>query len=165
MVERERKGFARDQLAIADLFVAAPYDAIGDFQLGHIGAEVLCREIEQRVLGQRASIANLHAADLNREATKCRPLIGRECGVALHDFDTAERHLQLFGRDLRQCGTYARAEIDFAGIDRHRAHGIDGQKRIDRGERQRLSYGSFLREYVAAIVRQVRSRRRARRRS
>ena len=146
VVDRERKGLAADQLAIADGFAAAADGPGGDRELVRLDAELRRREIEQRTSRHRRGVANLHAADLDREAAECRPLIRRQRRVALDDLNPVERHVELVGHDLRQRGAHAGAEIDLAGIDGHHAGGIDGEKGIDRSERHRLGRGGRLRE-------------------
>ena len=138
MVERERESLAADQLAIACLLVAAAYDSVRDFQLGDASAELFRREINERALRQGAGIADLHAADLDGEAAECRSLVGRQRRVALNDRDFAQRHIELFGGDLGQRRAHPGAEIDLAGVNRHRARGIDGDKAVDRGQRHGL---------------------------
>ena len=95
----------------------------GDLQILLAGVELFGGLVEQRRLGGRGRIAQLHAADLDRQAAPGRALLGRQRGVALHELDHAQRHIELFGDDLRQRRRDAGAEIDLAGIDRDHAFG------------------------------------------
>ncbi len=147
-IELERKRLATDERAVADAFVAGADDAIGDLQFVLGDAEAFGCLVEQRGLGGRCGVAQLHAADLHREAAPRLPLIRRERGVSLDQLDRAERDVELVGDDLRQRGCDAGAEIDLTGIDRHQAPGIDGEKRIDLGERQRFRCGALRRGRV-----------------
>jgi hypothetical protein len=62
----------------------------------------------------------------------------RERRVALDDLDAAERNIEFLGHDLRERSLHAGAEIDLAGVDRHRTRRIDGEEGVDGGQRQRL---------------------------
>jgi hypothetical protein len=111
-------------------------------------AEALGRLVEQGVPGGRRRIADLDAADLNAQAAPGRALGRRERGVALDHLDRAKWHVELLGGHLRERGAHAGAEIDLAAIERALALGVDGEERIDLGERQRFSRGGrALREY------------------
>ena len=94
-----------------------------------LDAEALGRLLEQRAARGRRRLADLHAADLDREAAPGRALVGRQRGVALDDLDARERHVELVGGDLRERRRDAGAEIDLAGVDRDHAVGVDGEDR------------------------------------
>src|SRR5436190_595532 len=138
MIERELEPFAADQLAVTDPFVTGADHAVGDLEVLFLGVEALGRLLEQRGLRGRRGVAQLHAADLNRQAAPGGALIGRERSVALDELDPVERHVELVGNDLRQRGRDTGAEIDLAAIERHLAAGIDREEGIDLGERERF---------------------------
>ena len=52
--------------------------------------------------------------DLQRCAGNGGTLVGRQCGVAHQEMDFANRHVQLFGDQLGQGGTQARAQVNMA---------------------------------------------------
>ena len=73
----------------------------------------------------------MHAALGNAVRARCRALIGRERRVAFHQMNALDRQAEFLGGDLRESGAQSGAEIDLAGIDRHRAVCVDGNIGID----------------------------------
>jgi hypothetical protein len=49
----------------------------------------------------------------------------------MHQADALEIHVELVGRDLRERGADALAELDLAGEDGHRAVRVDAQPRVE----------------------------------
>ena len=137
VVELDLEHLAADQLAIADAAIAGADDAVGHAQLFRLGVEALRRLLDQRRARGRRRVADLHAAGLDGEAAPGRALVGRERGIALDDAHGVERHVELLGGHLRERGAHAGAEIDLAGIDRDAAARVDGEERVDLGDRQR----------------------------
>src|SRR5262249_61374297 len=82
-VKLERNRLAPDQLPVADALPADADHAVGDLEVLLLGAEALCRLLEQRGLRGRRRIAQLHAADLDREAPPGRPLSGVGAAIPL----------------------------------------------------------------------------------
>src|SRR5882672_8078814 len=77
-----------------------------------------------------AGKAQRGAALLDREAAGRLALVGRARGVAVHDLDARQIHVQLVGGDLRERGADALPQLDLAREDRHGAGRIDPQPSI-----------------------------------
>src|SRR5262249_42944376 len=92
------------------------------------------RLVEQSIARRCCSLAQLNAADLDRQAGVGRPLVGRQGGIAFNDIHLADRKGELFGDDLRQGRAHAGAEINLARVDRYRSSRIYCKKGIDLGE-------------------------------
>ena len=128
VVELEGELLAADQLAVADLLAAAADDAVGDRELFLLDAEALGRLVEQRVPRGRRRVADLHAAELDREAAPGRALVGREQRVAGDQVDAGNGTSSSSATICAQRRRDAGAEIDLAGIDGHHALGVDRRK-------------------------------------
>ena len=103
------------------------FAAAGDEILG-LGIETLCREIDQGLACGCRRLADLHAAALDSGRTGCAALVGRERGVAFHEFNLVDADAKLFGGDLRNGNPQALAKIDLAAIQRDGAVAVDGEK-------------------------------------
>ena len=110
-------------------------------------------ELEQDLARLGAGEAQRRAALLDRLAARGLPSFGVRAGVAGDHVDARERHVELFGRDLRERGEDALPELDLAGEHRDRAVGVDAEPGIEHavaveaaGQPRRL-----LRERRAAI--------------
>ena len=77
-------------------------------------AAALCSNARRAVAAARRSCAPPFWIDRLPDVAT---LVRREHGVALNERDVAERHVELFGDDLRERGAHARAEIDLARVD------------------------------------------------
>ena len=105
-------------------------------------AELRRRHLRQGLPRRGRCLADLHTADLDREAAPRRPLIRRERGVALDERDLIKRDLELLGGDLPEGGAEAGPEIHLSGEDRHRPILGDGEERVDLVQRDGLRSGA-----------------------
>src|SRR5262245_47413879 len=137
-VERDGKAPAPDQVRVRHALAATGDDAVSDLEVFLLGAEASGSLLEQGCPGGCGRLADLDAADLDGEATPGRALLGRGCRVTLHDADACERDVELVRNNLGEGSPYPRTEIDLTGIERHRALGVDGKKRIHLSDGERL---------------------------
>ena len=150
-IKLERKILAADELRIRH---RAP---IG---LQHHGAifrgELLCGHVEQlRGLGDqrrargRGSPADFHAAARDRHATRSGTLIGREQRIAFDHGNALQRHVEFLGGNLHERCAHAGAQINLAGINRHRAIRPYSEKAIHLADGKAFRWRERLRRCIA----------------
>ena len=131
---------AADHLGIADLLggIAHHRDhaVIHGQALGR-NAELLGRAHDQNPARFGARDAQRRAGKAHARAARCAALVDGARGIALHHGDVFDRHVELFGDDLRHGEVGALAAVDLAEEDRDRAIGRDGDPGIELGGKQR----------------------------
>ena len=80
--------------------------------------------------GLRRSSPQRHGMNLQRGTGNRGPLVGRQCGAAQHRVHLGQRHVQLIGHQLRQCGANARAQVHMAVQCCHAAVVPHGQQNL-----------------------------------
>src|SRR5262249_24090948 len=131
-------------LAVGDALGSTYDDAVGNIQVLLLDPEALARLLQQRGLGSRRGLADLDAADLDREAAPGRTLFWRRRRVTLNHRAAPEGYGEFLGGDLRQRCLDAGAEIDLAGKERHSSLGVDHEIGIDLGQHDRLGWSRAL---------------------
>jgi hypothetical protein len=113
------------QLAICDALPATGHDAVLDFQLVLVHAQLRRGEIQQRLIRIGRGLADVLAAVL--EKARREPAVGCAIGVAHHDGrDRVVRDVQLFGDELLVSGMRrGLAKVDLAGAHQDRVVGVN----------------------------------------
>ena len=130
-----------DELAVGDALSRIGLDAnhaVPDLQRVRRDAEPLSRLLEQCLARRGRRLADLDAADLDRQAAPRRALIRRRGRVAFDERDPVERHVELLGNDLTERRARARSEVDLARVNRHAAGRRQGKEAVHLVERDRL---------------------------
>jgi hypothetical protein len=102
-----------------------------------VGLQPLRRQLEEPKSCLRRRATQRHRGDLDGLAGNGGALVGSSCGVAKHHGDALERQVQLFGNDLRECGSHARTEVDMAIERVDAAVGAEKEKELGVAARDR----------------------------
>ena len=125
---------AADQLAIADLarrIARHGDDAVGDFEPVGRDAEPRRGHLDQHAARLGRGVAQRDAALLHPGAAARAALVDGQGGVAHHDTDPRERHVELLGDDLGDRDIDPLAHIHLAEIGDDIAVGFDREPAVE----------------------------------
>ena len=134
--EVDAEAAATDEIAVSDPLArrgAHEDGAVADGELLGRDTESLGCHPHERLAGGGAGQCEIRLVEVGRVRLRagCRPLIGRQRGVALHEANTVHRHDQFFGDELHLRGEKTLTELALARVGRHRAIRHDADPAVE----------------------------------
>ncbi len=140
-VDLQVEGLVADEIAVGDgaAAVLRPHHAVSDLEIAHGLAEACGGPGEEGLARGGRGVADLGTAAGDGVAARRRALVRRERGVALDHGDAIEGDIELLSSHLAHGDASARADVDLAREEGHRAVGVDGEVGVDEIRCERLA--------------------------